>query len=349
MQGTPSYRVAWQIFADEGERLKSSDRTAAARQAFARSAELAEFLPEDNTGDLHRRLFSFERLGELDSESGRNENARQWYTKELEVGRKKYTLEATYQNLESLRIATTRLYQEMVKLKQQPQANALLESLVNSAEELLAHSRSDATLREVVLVYAGLADAVSNTGDLPQARRDLIRAQGLAQKIAKETPDGAYVRYQSFSELAPMFLRNGSPADARSAYLQAISSLERYMAFLTASPPRRADADTSGISGNYGNLSFEYLLTGSFPKALEAARRGLEIEPTAEWIEVNLAHALLLSGRQQEAIEHYMKARKGTFGPRSILDATREDFDILKGLGFGHPAMDAILKQMAEG
>jgi hypothetical protein len=40
----------------------------------------------------------------------------------------------------------------------------------------------------------------------------------------------------------------------------------------------------------------------------------------------NLADALLLSGKNQEALEYYRKAGKGTLNQRSILEATREDF-----------------------
>jgi len=345
--GIPTYRIAWDILTDQGDRLRSSDRDAA-QKAFARSAELVDLLPQDNAADLHKRLFTCERLGDMDFQAGRIENARQWYAKEVEAARKRYALEVTAKNLESLRISANRLHQTLVKLKQEQEAGALLESMTSSADTLLAHSQSDVSLEELVLVYTGLAETTSQAGDAPQARRNLMRAQELGEKISKDTPNGAYGRYHSFGLLSNSFLKSGSAIEARAAYLQASLSLERYVALRTASPPQRAEEDTRDLSDIYGSLSFMQVLAGNFPKAVEAAQRGLEIKPDAAWIEANLAHALLLSGKQQEAIEYYMKARKGTLNQRSILDATRDDFETLKSLGFGHPAMEAILKQMAK-
>jgi hypothetical protein len=101
------------------------------------------------------------------------------------------------------------------------------------------------------------------------------------------------------------------------------------------------------VAGLYGNLSWMQLLAGNFSQSIEAAQHGLDLDPSLLWIEANLAHGLLLTGKQQEAVEHYMNARKGKLNDRSLLDATREDFGTLKSLGYGSPAMDRILQQMS--
>ena len=140
----------------------------------------------------------------------------------------------------------------------------------------------------------------------------------------------------------------GDAAGARGAYLQAAQALERYLAFRTAAPPRKAVTDDDSIASVYGNLSFMELLAGEFKKCIDAAHHGLALEPDLAWIEQNLAHALLLSGKQDEAIKLYMKIRKARAFNRSMVDATKDDFEVLRALGFTNPAMETILKQMAE-
>jgi hypothetical protein len=346
--GAEVYRVAWGIRADQGDRLKVTDQ-ASAREAFARSLELAQRLPGDNISDLYKRSVSYERLGDQDVADGLVESARARYAKEVDIDRKRFAQEATAENFESLRISTNRLYDTEVKLKQQAAADAVQKSLISTADAFLTHSQTDPTLREVILVYTKSAEHLSSAGDSIQAQRYLARGGELALKLSVNTPEGAYARYQSFNAIANALVTQGMPAAAHAAYLQASSSLEGYiLRFRTASPSRSATADNGTVADKYGSLSFMDLLGGDFSKALEAAQRGLAIEPDAAWIEANLAHALLLSGNQPEAIEHYMKVRKGTVGQRSMVDATAEDFGILKSLGFGHPAMDAILKQMKQ-
>lgn len=51
----------------------------------------------------------------------------------------------------------------------------------------------------------------------------------------------------------------------------------------------------------YGNLSFCYLFIKDFQKAEESARNALQIDGTPGWIKSNLAWALFLQGRNQEA------------------------------------------------
>jgi hypothetical protein len=177
----------------------------------------------------------------------------------------------------------------------------------------------------------------------------LGRTEVLAKQFTSDSPEGAYLQYRSLEAIAGVYLAEGAAAEARAAYLQSGATLERYvLSFRTASPERRADGDESTVAGMFGNLSFTYLRAGSFAKSMEAAERGLGLEPQAGWIEANLAHGFLLTGKEDEARLRYMKVRKNELGGRSLVEVTAEDFTILKNLGFEHPQMDAILKQMAQ-
>jgi len=342
--GDPAYMVAWDILTDRGDRLRATD-AAEAEKLFTRSAELADLLPATNNDNLYKRLFSYERIGGQEYSQGRFENARKWYTREVEMARRRFSAETSTDNLRSLIISTNNLCDALVKLKLQPEADALEKSTTESAETLLSHSQTDADFDQVARAYTGAASRDANP-DI--ARQYLLRGVAIAQKIGIATPDNAFARYVLFNSMGDSLTNVGNPNEARNAFLEASLSLKAYVDFRTATPPRLAAADNRTIASLYGSLSFVQLLAGNFEESAKTAQRGLDAEPGAAWIEANLAHALLLSGNQSAAIEHYMKARKGTVNNRPILDATAEDFGILKKLGFDNPAMDTILKQMAQ-
>jgi len=344
--GLPAYRTVFDVFITAGEILKTGD-SAAALRAFTRAVELVEMLPGDNAGDLDKRVLGYERLGDQYAADKKIEDARAWYAKEVEAARKEFMLQATAENLKWLRLAVNRLSKELVKLKQQPQAIAVWNSLADSAEPWLAKTHTDEAASEGIQTYTARADGLVAAEDKPGARQSLLRARELVQAFTNATPDGAYRQREAFQSIADSLRKMDDPADARATYLQASLSHERYLAFRTASPPRQAEADKETLASSYGNLSWTYLLAGEFSKSIDAAQRGLQRDPDAAWMEANMAHGLLLSGKPDEAIKHYMKVRKAKAFERPMVEATKEDFDILKSLGLGNPAMDEILKKMA--
>lgn len=344
-----AYAAAWDILTDQGESLRTSDPVAA-RRAYARSAELADLLADNAGANLAKRVFSYDRLGDNDFVGGRFDAASEWFAKTFDTARRRYALDPTADSLRSLRLAMKRQYDLSAKL---PRPAAIVDAqsaLFAAAEDLSKRSSADGPVSEIILAYTEAADYATRSGDRAQSQRDLARADVSAQNLRSNTADGVYGRYQVFNAIADAYRAQGSPADARARYLEAATAMDAYLrTFATAAPPRKAAADNRTLASSYGSLSFMYLLAGSFPRSIEAAQQGLEIEPDAGWIEANLAHGLLLTGREQEAVEHYTKVRKGMLNPKqSLLAATAEDFDILKRLGFTHEMMDPILKQMAQ-
>jgi hypothetical protein len=123
--------------------------------------------------------------------------------------------------------------------------------------------------------------------------------------------------------------------------------MERYIAFLTMETPLKASADTASLSGHYGSLSWTDILCGKFEAAIQAAQAGIKLDPNAYYIKANMAHGLLLTGKTEEAKQLYMEVRTQKLGERSLVDATKEDFETMKLLGYGNPEMDSILQQMS--
>jgi tetratricopeptide (TPR) repeat protein len=59
----------------------------------------------------------------------------------------------------------------------------------------------------------------------------------------------------------------------------------------------------------YGNLSWYYLFERQFVQAEKAARKALELDSTQQWVNTNLAHALLFQGKFDEAKKIYLSMK----------------------------------------
>lgn len=347
-----AYRVAWYVWKDKGDRLKANDREGAMR-AFQRSLELANLLPDDDNGeDDYKHLYSYERIGDLDSMGKKFDDACTAYSKAVDAGWKYFTPKITADNLSTLGEVTVKLSDTLLKLNDKAEADKQIERLPGAAENLLAHSKATADLSEASYEYAAVARQLYASGEAAEAHRYLVRSQELAAQIADDAPDGVWLKYRRFSNAATLLLANGAPDDIKNANRQASLALEHYITFRTAKPPRMADADHEDLYQLDGDLSWIALLGGDSDKAKKAAEEGLKLNPKAYYIEANLAHCLLLSGQPNEATAKYMDARKGTVNDEPIPKATREDFDTLKRLGIARPelyaTMDSILKKMEQ-
>ena len=349
---TPNtYRVAWQINVDRAKHIKASANTVAEReeerQALNRSLELAEHLPSDNIDDLGRRMQSFGLLGTLAVESGDHASARTWYTKERDVAYQRFLREVTSGHFSSLRVASLHLYDELVFAKQKDQADTLQGSLVDAAETLLAHDSSDDALDEGSLVYWKVASQAASAGDGERTLQGLRHSQKLAERIQGDTPDSLYSRYVILDSIGGLYRKEKAFPDARDAYRQSATSLERYVQLATASPPHRAQLDDDSLAVLFGNLSWMESKSGNFPKAIEAALQGMKLDSSPAYIEANLALGLLFSGKPKEAMSHYMNVRASKQNEQPMSVAVREDFATMKELGFEYAGEEEILRKMA--
>lgn len=278
----------------------------AARQAFTRGAEFAELLPQDKPDDLFSRIESFNRLARLDLAAGKVEDSRAWVAKSDSARKSLHALVA--------------------KTLDHPLTDA---EAFGEHDTLLELERED-----------------SEAGDQSAARLDLSHDLEILKNVKEDTPDGAYGKNVLLQALGDAFLKDGSPSEAHDAYLRESVSLERYVAFRLETPARVSKFDGGDMSEIYGALSWANIEAGRFEKAIEAAQAGLKLKPDADWIEANLAHGMLLTGKRDEAIQHYMHARKGNVNGQTIVEATKDDFDHLRKLGFSDPQMASILVQM---
>ena len=342
-----AYRLAWGIFFDRGERNESIDPTVAA-EAFARSADVSELLPQTDPDDLYKRARSFSRLGELHEKAGKPADARVSFEKAASAARQRFSLKPDASNFGDWVTASNRLYQVQVELKQPQAGMATLQALTDPVESLFAKQPNNDVLMQADNVYFLISQASEGGGESVDRRRYQDRLAELSAKLSLDSPDTALMRALRLEFVAGMIRKRGDYDKARTIYRDAAKSYERYAQFRTASPPQKATWDQMPLYQVYGTLSWLEVLAGDFSKGAEAANNGLKLQPDAAYIEANLAHTLLLSGKEKDAIEHYMKVRKSKVDDRPMIEATAEDFSVLKQLGFSHPAMDSILKRMLE-
>jgi tetratricopeptide (TPR) repeat protein len=248
----------------------------------------------------------------------------------------------TADTLSSLRIAANRVTRR--ELGPSARATGVHKALADAA----AKAGETASLGlESALTYASAADKAWRAGEPREAERYLAVASKTARTLGQDSPDAAFRKYELLDAIAAAHLAN-NPSEARAAYVESARMLDTYLTtFRLATPSRTAPGDNSTIVSWLGNLSFKYMLGGDSQRAITAAEKALASDPTQAWIEANLAHGLLLSGKEDEAIVRYMKVRNGKLGSRSIVDATSEDFQIFRKLGLDHALMDSILAKMA--
>ena len=76
----------------------------------------------------------------------------------------------------------------------------------------------------------------------------------------------------------------------------------------------------AGLIDMYGKKSWYLLFAKRFQDSEKEAKKGLLIDSTANWIKVNLAHALLFQGRYKEAKILYTQLKNATYGSDCLND-----------------------------
>ena len=119
-----------------------------------------------------------------------------------------------------------------------------------------------------------------------------------------------------------------------------------------------ADADLTeavGLKPNdavlYGNVAWAYLLASQPVEGRIAALQGLTLDPSLDWVRINLADAYLLEGRFEQAKNIYFKIVDQWTAPgKTGLQAVRNDLAELRAAGIDSPAMasmEALLPQIS--
>lgn len=152
-------------------------------------------------------------------------------------------------------------------------------------------------------------------------------------------------RCQVFLQTAPCDQRFRNAEDARAAGDHEAAAA--HMVAGIAADERLTPDAHDRLAEDFGALAFDYLFTRNFKKAEDAARAGLEQKPDALWISGNLAHALLLQGREDEAMAVYHEnAGRQLASGMTWENVVKDDFSALRAAGIDHPDFAKILGEL---
>ncbi len=101
------------------------------------------------------------------------------------------------------------------------------------------------------------------------------------------------------------------------------------------------------ITNIYGGMSWIYILTGEYEKALLSAKRGLILNPSEYYIATNMAHAYLFLGKIKQAKKIYFSYVGVSLGKDIFFeDAIRNDFTYFIENNITNSYYDDILKEI---
>jgi tetratricopeptide (TPR) repeat protein len=175
--------------------------------------------------------------------------------------------------------------------------------------------------KAVQFFQAGLAAALKAADD-PQYYDDLWDAyEDLANEQDGSAKDYAGARQTYLDELAVLAADLGKGPDETTAAALKVDQAEAY-----------------------GNLAWSELLTEQYAQALKDAESSLQIDPTQDWMKVNLAHAYLFNNQLPTAEQYYFA------DPNSVITETGktfgetvlEDFKQFRSMKMSAPGMDTV-------
>lgn len=168
--------------------------------------------------------------------------------------------------------------------------------------------------RRVVLTYCNLAEknpfaynpyleeAILNIKRIfnKKDEDDLLAKASIFEQMSTILPAYRLEHASTLNSLAVYYDNQKQHDKSEQVYLQALDLYQQLA------------AESMGnykhfVARGYSNLSYHYLLIKDFKKAEQYAEKGLKIDGTANYIYTNLALAILMQGRIEEAESIYMK------------------------------------------
>jgi tetratricopeptide (TPR) repeat protein len=176
--------------------------------------------------------------------------------------------------------------------------------------------------RDAAASLQKLGDLQGKTGRLDEALHAFRRALSLREGLAVTDPEWQKeleVAYRHVSE----FMR---PIVGRET--EALETAEQYV-LATSFTADLSQAERVGHA--LGTLSWSALLAGDFSRAKWAGQHAVELAPRLDWVRLNYAHALMMSGEPQQAKQIYlMTGALSAEAARAWSSQIRDDFAEMK-------------------
>ena len=215
---------------------------------------------------------------------------------------------------------------------------------IDACTKLIANNPNDAA------TYERRAIAYGNKKDYDRALADARELIKLDPRIAhyydftarlylsKGDPNSAVLELSKAIGLDPrraVYYRKRAVARQRLGdYANALADDESSVEITTLDETSSKGQPGRATAVALGNLAWSAVLSQSFSEALESAQRATVLAPDLLWIKANLAHALLFSGRADEAKQVYLgnkgKSLRGNIPWEAEI---HKDFDVLRKAG----------------
>lgn len=97
-------------------------------------------------------------------------------------------------------------------------------------------------------------------------------------------------------------------------------------------------------ANQYGSLAWFYLFTKQFQEAEAAAQKALAMSDNTEWVNTNLALALLFQGKYKAAEAIYLRLKDKEYGEATYRETFLKDLEELEAAGVTHKKVKKVRK-----
>lgn len=169
------------------------------------------------------------------------------------------------------------------------------------------------------------------SGDTRGAIEDFRKAFEGSRTLSQQYPQEPAYRENAYYYLGRLASAFGALNDVASGLQMAEPSARGYTEIVAADPSAE---NKEKAAGALNRLAWFQILSNNGAAAEASARQALTHAPAEPMINVNLAHALLLKGKTQEARTLYNAAKSQPAGDgRSMREVILEDFDAMQKAG----------------
>ncbi len=169
------------------------------------------------------------------------------------------------------------------------------------------------------------------SGDTQGAIEDFRKAFEGSRTLSQQYPQEAAYRENAYYYLGRLASAFGSLNDIASALQMAEPSARGYAEIVAADP---SAANKEKAADALSRLAWFQVLSNNGAAAEASARQALTHAPAETTINVNLAHALLISGKTEEARTLYMAAKSQPAADgRDTREIILNDFDVMQTAG----------------
>jgi tetratricopeptide (TPR) repeat protein len=228
-----------------------------------------------------------------------------------------------------------------LNLHQYPEATAAYQRALKLYEEL-AQTNPQTYLPDVAGTLNNLGVLYKDLHQYPEAIAAVQRALQIREELAQTNP-------QTYLPDVAMTLNNlGLLYRDQHQYPEATAVYQRALQIREQLAKDNPDMYLSGLAISYGNMAWTLLFVQQFKEAERYAQKGLEADPSQEWINANLALAYLFSGQYAQAEAIYVQFKDKPDKHGTYKDVFLEDLQTLEDAGITHPDVAKIRRVLEE-